>query len=298
MSQLDAISKRKSVRDFSKRPLKSDARTYIDQAIQPPYALKHGEQLEIHLLEDGATVKTQLEGLAGYAGVMIEAPHYLAVFVDQSTYAYRAAGYFVEKLLFFAMEYNIGSCWIHVGSPDAAKARLGIETDKSLIAMVALGEPLEENAIAKFFQKIKSNKASVYSPGGYGNLEIEYHDNQSDLTATTDLVYIERWGNAISVEEMDQRNLFEIYALMKNAPSWGNRQPWKFIIDGDDIALAIEHNERGDVASDNLDGGIAMFYFDLAMNQRGIRGAWDADDVANNYEVPSNYTIVGKYTIH
>lgn len=297
MSQLQDITKRKSVRDYNKRALKTEARAFIDQALQPPYALEHGEQIDVRFLENGAEVKKQLEGLAGYAGVMIEAPHYLAVFVDNSLYAYRAAGYFVEKLLFNAMEYNIGSCWIHVGQPEAAKTRLGINTDKSLIALVAIGEPLEENAIAKFFQKIKSNKASVYSPGGYGNLEVEYSDNQSDRTATTDLVYVEQWGNDLSVEEMQQRNLFEIYSLMKNAPSWGNRQPWKFVIDKDDIVLAIENNERGDVTSDNLDGGIAMFYFDLAMNQRSIRGSWDADEVENRYGVPDNYTIVGKYTI-
>ena len=297
MSQNLALAKRKSVREYHKRGLKADSLALIDQAIRPPFPVENGHLMDIRFLADGPSVKTQLSGLAGYAGVMIEAPHYLAVLVEPTPEAYRAAGYYVEKILFDSMEHNIGSCWIHVGEPEAAKTRLGIETDKRLVALVALGEPLEENAIAKFFQRIKANKASVYSPGGYGNLEIEYGEKKSDRAATVDLVYLDVWGNSLTHDELEQRNLLEIYTLMKNAPSWGNRQPWKFIISGHDIVLAIENNERGDVASDNLDGGIAMFYFDLAMNQRGFSGAWH-NEVDNVYRVPDDYTVIGKYTVN
>lgn len=296
MSQIQDLTKRKSVRDYHKRGLKAEALSFVEQAIRPPYPVANGDLVDIRLLENGPDVQSKLTGLAGYAGVMIEAPHYLAVFVELTPKAYRAAGYYVEKVLFDAMEHNIGTCWIHVGQPDAAKARLGIETDKSLIALVALGEPLEENAIAKFFQRIKANKPSVYSPGGYGDLDVKYEERRSDRQATVDLVYLDTWGNSLTHDEMEQRNLLEIYTLMKNAPSWGNRQPWKFIIDGHDIVLAIENNERGDVASDNLDGGIAMFYFDLAMNQRGFSGQWHPL-YENKYNVPGDYTIVGKYTV-
>ncbi|HHT20293.1 MAG TPA: hypothetical protein GXZ74_02485 [Tissierellia bacterium] len=296
MSQIQALTKRKSVREYHKRGLKAEALSFIEQAIRPPYAVANGDLVDIRFLENGTDVQTKLAGLAGYAGVMIEAPHYLAVFVEPTPKAYRAAGYYVEKLLFDAMEYNIGTCWIHVGQPEAAKARLGLETDKSLVALVALGEPLEENAIAKFFQRIKANKPSVYSPGGYGDFDVQYEERRSDRHATVDLVYLDTWGNSLTHDELEQRNLLEIYTLMKNAPSWGNRQPWKFIIDGHDIVLAIENNERGDVASDNLDGGIAMFYFDLAMNQRGFSGQWHPL-YENNYRVPGDYTIVGKYTV-
>lgn len=296
MSQLQAITKRKSVRDYNKRGLKAEAKTYLEQLIIPPYPVEHGEELEIRFLEDGERVKTDLSGLAGYAGVMIEAPHYLAILVNENAYAYRAAGYYVEKLLFDVMEKDIGSCWIHVGNPEAAKAKLGITGDKQLIALAAVGQPLEENLIAKFFQRIKANKPSVYSAGGYGDLKLEYEKRTSDRLATTDLVYLDRWGNGMTVEELEQRDLLAIYTLMKNAPSWGNRQPWKFIIDGHDIVLAIEKNERGDEVSDNLDGGIAMFYFDLAMNQRGFSGSW-GDVTEDKYQVPAEYTVMGKYTV-
>lgn len=296
MSQLQALTKRKSVREYNKRGLKSDALSFVDQAIRPPYAVDNGDKIDIRFLEDGHHVKTVLGGLAGYAGVMIEAPHYLAVLVEPIPEAYRAAGYYIEKVLFDSMEYNIGSCWVHVAEPHMAKERLGFDSDKQLVALVAIGEPLEDNAIAKFFQRIKANKASVYSPGGYGNLEIEYSDTQSDRTSTVDLVYLDTWGNSLTRDELEQRNLLEIYTLMKNAPSWGNRQPWKFIIDGYDIVLTIQNNERGDIASDNLDGGIAMFYFDLAMNQRGFSGRWH-NDVENTYHVPEGYSILGKYTV-
>lgn len=297
MSQSQAITKRKSVREYQKRGLKADALAVVEQAIRPPYPVNDGDLLELRFLSDGPSVKTNLTGLAGYAGVMIEAPHYLAVLVEPTPAAYRAAGYYVEKILFDMMEHDIGTCWIHVGEPQQAKAKLGLDSDKTLVALVAVGEPLEDRAIAKFFQRIKANKASVYSPGGYGNLEIDYGEKKSDRAATVDLVYLDTWGNSLTHDEMEQRNLLEIYTLMKNAPSWGNRQPWKFVIDGHDIVLAIEDNERGDVASDNLDGGIAMFYFDLAMNQRGFSGSW-TNQVENKYQVPDYYTIVGKYTVN
>lgn len=297
MNQYQAINKRKSVREYSKKPLKGEKLAFLQKHLTKPYPVENEEQVELVFLEDGPRLAKALQGMAGYEGVMIEAPHYLGVYVDRQAQAYRSAGYFAEYILFHAMEYNIGSCWIHVNDEAGARQAVGHETDKSLLALIAIGEPLEENAIAKFFQNLKTNKASVYSEGGYGNLDVDYRKNESNRVPTTSIVYVEKWGEEMTFEELHERNLTEIYSLMKNAPSWGNRQPWKFIIDHDDVILAIEKNPRGDELSDNLEGGIAMFYFALAMNQRGIPGKWSTRPSIKDYMVPDNYILIGTFRI-
>jgi nitroreductase len=79
------------------------------------------------------------------------------------------------------------------------------------------------------------------------------------------------------------------------APSWGNRQPWQFIIDKDRILLTILREEAME-----LDAGIVMLYFEKSAHEEGIPGSWELDIPENMkevYGIPKDRTLIGYYSI-
>ncbi|WP_459129175.1 nitroreductase family protein [Guggenheimella bovis] len=293
MNKLETIINKKSCRDYQKSPITGTQLANVKSLIKNITDV--APEVDFAVITEGEYASPKLEGIAGYNGVMIKAPHYIALLTSESEEAIRKGGYYTEKLLFELMELELGSVWIHVIDPEKVKAQLGIESEKTVRAIIAFGKPEEPSFIEKFFQGLRANKGSVYSEGGYGNLEIEKDDRVS-RKETSSFVYLDEWGKETTYDELEARGLGEAYSYMKHAPSFANRQPWKFLIKDHAMYLAIEKNESEDRVSENLEAGIAMYYFKLAMNEMGLVGNWEMK--AEGVQIPDNYALVGTYALH
>ncbi len=291
MNKIEAIEKVKSVREYMKKALSREDHQLVLSLLERPYPLEDEGNVEFLFREDGEKVAELLDGVAGYSGRMIEAPHYLVVLSRAEGVDYRRAGFIAQSIILRLMQEGIGTCWVSVESSDVVKEKLQLETDKEVAALIALGYPRETGFFEKFFSGIKASR-SPYSETGYADFRFEYEKDTRQPVGTGTFIYIDNWGNVADADELERRGYLEVYHYMKYAPSWGNRRPWRFILQNFDIVMAVQRMAETEQLADHLEGGIAMYFFQLAMHEMGIRGYWLMDAQA---EVPDNYFLAGKY---
>lgn len=289
MNKIELMEKIKSVREYQNKKLSREDHQLILSLLERPYPLEDDGNVELLFLEDGEQIAELLEGVAGYHGRMIQAPHYLIILSRPDGVGYREAGFIGQSLILRLMNEGIGTCWVSVDSSDAVKEKLQLESEKEVVALIALGYPREDKFFEKLFSGIKASK-SPYSEKGYADFSFEYEKDTRQPAGP--VVYTDNWGKVADSDELVRRGYLEIYHYMKYAPSWGNRRPWRFILQDNDIVMAVQQMGEVEQLADHLEGGIAMYFFQLAMHGMGFRGHWLMDAQA---DVPSNYILAGKY---
>ena len=51
---------------------------------------------------------------------------------------------------------------------------------------------------------------------------------------------MDKWGQAADIEDLETRALLDAFSYARLAPSALNKQPWRFIVDGGKIVLAVD----------------------------------------------------------
>lgn len=264
MNYSNIMEEIKSTRDYKETVVKSELLKEIisagDTALE-----NHG--LDIVLFEDGEQTKQKLEGKAGYFGKFIGAPHYIAVLSDDGRKSKEDAAYIMEMMRFKAHKEGLGSCWITIPNTDEIKADLGIDAARSLCGFLAIGY-----RYAGIFKKDIQEKAFRQ-----GAIEITYMDE---------------WGNTPAWEDLEARGLDQVFYLTRFAPSWGNKQPWKFLILKNHVILAVEKDSSTDT---DLDTGIIKFYFEKACVDKGL--SLQTAEASGEFNIPESYEIRAVYNI-
>ncbi|BEP30049.1 nitroreductase family protein [Helicovermis profundi] len=299
MKFLKILEKRKSIREYKSKKLSDSHFDLIDSLSNNlPNAVKN-QGLEVNIFKDGSIISEKLDGIIGYHGIMIKAPHYLLIFGDENEVAYKMTGYLGEWLVLKLTKEDIGTCWIDVGANDRLiKEKLNLVSHKSVLGIIALGYPKSDARVSSIYAE-NDDKLISENRKGYPNTDIEYKDNiVSRRKPIEDIVFLSKWGNKITAEELDTRNYDEVFYYMRLAPSWTNRQPWKFILDGTKIILYIESSEQENNNYELIESGIAMLYFEVAMHGQGIPGYWNLEKLEDEkkYGAPDNYYYIGYYT--
>lgn len=224
-------------------------------------SLKHGkDDIKFLLLRDGDEICQKLQGLAGYKGVMIKAPSYIALnTLNDKPETYVEAAYAMEELITKLNELNLGNCWITVSEveEDIKKSAFNyVKGDVSIL--LAIGYPLDDTL-----------------------REHKYYDR----LANSDLVYIDSFNQAASDEDLEQRGLSSIFDYAKYAPSAYNSQPWRFLIEDAKLSIYIKDY----VGKVNLiDAGIIMYYIDELGKTISSNSKWDIKPVLDG----SEYTYI------
>jgi len=294
------MEKRRSVREYKEKALSSQDLKQVMSYCDTYPKLSQKTDVSFKLLEDGDDVASKLDGVAGYSGVMIKAPHYLLVMASASENAYKAAGYAGEFIILNVTKHDIGTCWIDgVDQSDKIKELLEIESDQMVIGLIALGHAKYEPRLAHIYDTNMDGSVSPLTDLGYPNIDSEYSKEPvSNRLSIDEISYLKKWGAAVDASELHKRGYDQVFYYMRMAPSWGNRQPWRFILDGTKIVLVMERDDRVDDRAEEVEAGIAMIYFEVAMHDNGLPGHWNSDDIADagKYEIPENHFIGGYYT--
>lgn len=299
MKMLKVMEKRRSVREYKDKALSSqDLQQVMDYCETYP-KLSQKTELEFNFLENGEDVASKLEGTAGYSGVMITAPHYLLVMASDSDTIYQSAGYAGEWIILNVTKHDIGTCWIDgVDQSDKIKELLGVKSDKKVIGLIALGYAKYEPRLAHIYDTNLDGSVSPLTDLGYPNIDPKYSKEPvSNRLSIDEIAYLKKWGEEVDADELRRRGYDQVFYYMRMAPSWGNRQPWRFILDGTKIVLVMERDDRVDDRAEEVESGIAMIYFEVAMHDIGLPGHWNTDDIATEkYDIPENYFVGGYYT--
>lgn len=292
------IKDRRSVREYKEKEVDKHLLKDLLMVLRNKRRLQDDIELDFQLVENGKEVYEKLDGLVGYFGKVIKAPHYFYIVSETKDGYLENSGYFGENVVLKATDLGLGTCWIEVSENETrVKEILNIKKEGDIVGLLAIGYPKNESKVSGIF----GNRAKSISPlteFGYPNIDIKYSDEPvSQRKSIEDIVYLKEWGRNTTVEELENRGLADVFYYMRLAPSWGNRQPWRFIIDGGKVVLAVSKDEKVSEKVARIEAGIAMLYFELMSHEMGIPGGWKLEKPEKQYNVPEDFFITGYYRV-
>ncbi len=202
----------------------------------------------IALLDGVERTRRVLSHMVGSYGLIQNPPHLLVgVLPEESDLARLDLGYVLEQVVLEATGLGLSTCWI-TGSYDEQRADdvVGLAPGEVAAAVCALGYPAA-NRLARFH-----NRAVRRLAGGQRRKPL------------SEIVFAGRWGERWLP---DDAALGEVLEYARLAPSASNRQPWRFIVRPDGVALALARPAP-------IDGGIVMSHLALASAALGRDGRW------------------------
>jgi nitroreductase len=262
---LAAIHRRFSVRSYANRS--------VDPALLEgllSFAENAGHvskvQSRVALVSGIDAVKDVLTFMIGSYGFVNNAPHLLVGVLPEECEKGRIdLGYVLEQVVLEATRLGLGTCWI-TGTYDRERARdaLALTSGEVAAAVCALGYPT-----GREFGRLHTRVIRRLA-GGHKRKPL------------TEIVFSERWGKPWSPDNADPM-LVAVLEHARLAPSAHNGQPWRFIIDGDQVTLAVTRPSL-------IDAGIVMSHVTLASAAVERTGHWELrlrdDALARRYNLP------------
>lgn len=264
MLMTNFLQKRKSVRNFKKDTVPRDALENIKLLMDEMKAEESG--INFYLYENGKIVAEGLRGKAGYSGVMIEAPHYIALDIDgDSPLNILKGGYCLEKLNTKIVDLDIDTCWITVDNVDVEtkKAIFG-ENGRGIDYLIAIGY---------------GQKKKLFDP-----------EVTSSRLGVEEIVFADTIGNPISIETLENYGVFDVFSSVRYAPSHKNFQPWRFVLKGSEVdAYMVKSDED---SRSLIDMGVVLFYMEEMLKTIGINKKWTIDlKDAGKYYFIASFTL-------
>ena len=265
MDYKELILNGKSVREFKEKNIEEKYFNEIKDYIENSKKLLPEIDIEVKIFDTKESYEN-LKNVAGYNGHMIKAPSYVVILSEVKKGYIENSGYVGERLILKSRDLGIDSCWVTFSDSDVIKDRLGITSDKEVTAIIALG---------------------------YGENKNSKDKRASERLGVETIVYMDEWGNNATISELEERYLFDAFSYARMAPSTLNRQPWRFIIDGGKVVLAVKNDDFTNNYERGIDAGIAMLYFGLIVDTTMFDSKWSVENIDKDYKIPSDYEVVG-----
>ena len=146
-----AIRERRSIREFSDRPVEQELlHKIISAGIWAPSGLNN-QPWRFVIIRD-AEISARLAALTHYAHIVEAAPALIAVYLDQEKMYdpikdHQAAGACIQNMLLAAHELQLGAVWLGqiLKNKQQVNEILQLDGQYNLMAVVALGYPLHRN---------------------------------------------------------------------------------------------------------------------------------------------------------
>lgn len=270
MIMTNFLKSRKSVREFRNKKVNQDLLDKINQNLSELEEEYKAGGIKFKLYEYGENISGGLKGRAGYAGVMIDSPHYIAVDLkneDESTVIYSA--YLMEKLVTKLVELGLDSCWVSVYNvdPEIRKNVFG-ESTNCVNFVLAFGYSKRRNPFVQ--------------------------ETFSERLAVEDIVFEKELGKGTDIEFLENRGLADIFFYVRFAPSIKNRQPWRFIVTDDKVHLLVKCEDKDNPPL--IDAGIIMYYLEKLFELQGTKNAFKLLD-GFVHEGDADYKYIAEYQL-
>lgn len=259
------LKTRTSTRDYLDKSVSEDDVKEIARLIDEESEKLGKDKLAFLVNTDGETIYKALSGIAGYSGVMIKAPMYIALnTLNDKAETYVMGAYGMEELITKLNEMGLGTCWITVSDVEkTVKESTFNFTDGQVNHLLAVGYPVDTS--------IKEHR-------------------YDDRLGIEDFVFMGDLEHNASVEELEQYGLDDLFHYARFAPSAYNAQPWRFVVDGGEIKLYIE-DYKGIV--NLIDAGIIMYYIDELTKTFNQESTWEVEPDLNG----GKYSYIAKIAI-
>ncbi len=261
----DIVKKRNSCRGFSDKKVEDSVLTelltyYEDEESDLVDGI--GTELKFYI----GTVWDELKKSVGYNGFCIKAPAYMVIFSEVADHYIENAGYIAQGLTLKMTELGLAACWQTINDAEAAKKALEEDTDKAVACVVAFGYRDPANMEKKADKKSLDEMTDGFKFGKDIDTDMFYGSLEDGLRA------------------------------IAHAQSFQNLQPYRVIVDYDQIALVGLPDDMTSEADRLLNYGIAMFNFYAVMWAiRPTTPKWSFEPVTDrDLGLPENVTYVAK----
>ncbi len=277
ISTLDTIRNRRSVRTYADQPLNPGVRHKVEAILVDPGSGPFGHQVRFALIERSKAQQDEKVRLGTY-GFISGAPYFVAGALKHGKMAEVDFGYVMEQIVLEMTCLGLGTCWLGGTFSRKEYAQVLRLDDRSWVpAILALGVPAKRKGTVKRLIRWGA-KANNRKP--FGELFFD-----SDFTYP---LSHERAGEYAEVLEM-----------VRIGPSASNKQPWRIVMDGENLHLYLARTPRYRrlVPSTDLqmiDMGIAMQHLEAAAKALGLSGAWTMDSPADIHAGVAEYIATWK----
>lgn len=285
MKYMEKIEKRKSIREFKKKELEAEKIEKIFQGFEDVKRLI--PEIDVELVVRSGDTKNRLEGVTGYRGKSFMAPDYLILLSEKADYYLENAGYLTEGLCLLLTELEISHCWLTVDDSEAAKKAALIDSDKELVVVIACGYGVKERT---------KKRLDILNPTNVIFRERKGHI--APKIAQEELVYQDTWGKPVDWETQQIDPLLDksLYAASL-APSFLNRQPYRYILKGSQVILCVKEEDMTSGHDTLLDAGATMFNFDAVASEHDwIDWQMGAPEGVEALSIPEEYKAVAYYS--
>jgi len=255
MTIIEAIEKRKSIRNYTGEPLRKEHTTLITDYIaglKAPFDAPSIRIQLIHANQESGRVKLGTYGFVGGASDFLT-----LVYEKESPFALmeEAAAYVFEQVILFCTGLGLGACW--------------------------LGGAFSRKDFADPVQLKPNEILRIVSPVGYINPKIRFTETllgskgkHLSRKPFESLFFHRDFNTPLSKEAAGiYRKPLEMVQI---APSANNQQSWRIVLDGNTLHFYQHLSVIGFTA---IDVGIALCHFEQTCNELAIPGKFE---VLNN----------------
>jgi len=255
----DSIKKRFSCRTYKNGPMKEGDQQKLRDFLLINARGPFGNRVRFELIDLAGKEIDEIKTLGTY-GIIKGASMFIVGAVAKGNRAMEDYGYGMEKNILVATHLGLGTCWLGgTFNRSASASRINKRDDEVVPAITPVGYPNEKKSIKdiaiRFFAKSNSRKAWE---------ELFFCGDTSTPLA---------------------RSIAGTYELplecVRIGPSASNRQPWRIVREKDDdvfhfyISRTPGYAERyPDVSLQDVDMGIAMCHFEVALQEMNLKGSW------------------------
>ena len=255
----DTTKKRVSCRTYKNGPLiESDQqklKDFLSKNVQGPF----GNRIRFELIDLTEREHEELKTLGTY-GFIRGATTFIVGAVTKGNLAMEDYGYCMEKNILAATYLGLGTCWLGgTFNRSASAARINKRENEVVPAITPVGYPKDKKSVMdstiRFFAKSSSRKAweELFFDG----------DTRSSLTR-------------------DVAGKYELpLECVRIGPSASNRQPWRIVKEKGKgvfdfyLSRTLKYAERYlGVSLQDVDMGIAMCHFEIALHEMNEKGSW------------------------
>lgn len=236
-----------------------ELKTFFNQNTIGPF----GNKARFEMIEVPTDNKTEKKKFGTY-GFISGAQYFIVGAISQGNNSLEDFGYLMEKIILFATDLGLGTCWLGGTFKKSNFAeKIALKDDEILPAITPIGYTPKNQGLIKNIIRLAVN-ANNRKP--WENLFFKNSFN-SPLTPSEAGVYQ------------------PILEGVRLGPSAKNGQPWRIVCDFDDkifhffIQKKDPKNPESKVMNfQRLDIGIAFCHFDLVAKDLGLKGRWMFDD--------------------
>ena len=288
MKNIEKIEKRQSIRDYEKKKLPDAVLKELEDSFADSERLVDDIELKLLSMTDGADKK--LDKVVGYSGNVFNAPVYFVLLSENKPHYLENAGFVAEALILKAEELDLNTCFITVTDSEEAKLSLDIRDQGEVAAIIACGYGKKEKDLVRL---------DIQSPSNVTMRKREGHI--APKIAQEELVYNSKWGVEMEWDDtMQDPMMDEAFYAASLAPSFLNRQPYRYIYDGSKIYILTTKEENTSKEDEKVGRGASMYnFYEVLADYMPKAPMWQMypENNSEDLEQPKNYQVSAVITI-